>query len=72
MTIDFSHVLLPGSIPVVSGSFGPVVSPIILNGLSCDGSEETFLQCPRTTLALQGSCSPGVNAAAVVCSGKFI
>ena len=56
-------------IPIVSGSFGPAVSPIILNGLSCDGSEETFLQCPSKTVTLQASCGSGVNAAAVICTG---
>ena len=53
----------------MSGSFGPVVIPIILNGLSCVGSEETFLECPRTTVALQASCGFRGDAAAVICTG---
>ena len=54
--------------PIVSGSFGPAVSPVILNSLSCVGSEETFLQCPNKTVTLQASCESGI-AAAVICTG---
>ena len=54
--------------PIVSGSFGPAVSPVILNGLSCVGTEETFLQCPNKTVVLQASCGFDY-AAAVICTG---
>ena len=53
----------------MSGTFGPPESPINLNGLSCVGSEETFLQCPSKTVTLQESCGSGVAAAAVICTG---
>ena len=55
----------PGSIPVGSSVYRSQVSPILVNGLSCSGSELSIGECLRD----DSICSQG--RAGLICQGKY-
>lgn len=57
----------PGAIPVREPLFTDVAVPILVNGLSCDGNEDSIANCTYN----QDSCGP-FNEAGVVCQGQSI
>ena len=56
------------AIPVRSSTYGNGTSPILLDNLICDGSENNLTECKHNGLGVS-NCGPS-EIAGVICNGK--